>query len=180
MVNAPKILTYLLLISLCWLISCKEYDNTNINKNTNAAYANQSVNAVNKKVPPKDDAIELSKIISLPYAPEEAVWREEPPAAQANVNRTAARKITAVLRYTDEDAQKIVEQAEKYQPGTQAIINTEDWFPAELVAQSQLSGDETLKGTAYPANDFIQQPFNNGRIVRINDTNYFILELIAN
>jgi hypothetical protein len=36
-----------------------------------------------------------------------------------------------------------------------------------------------LKGAAYAANDFLQSPYNNGKLTRINDTNYFVLELFS-
>ena len=178
--TTPKTLIFVIFISLCWLSACKEYDNTNINTNSNAVTANQAVNAENKSTQPKDDAVELGKIINLPFAPEEAVFREDMPAAQANINHPTARKVTAVLKFSEEDAQKIIKQAETYRPAEQAVVSTEDWFPAELIAQSQLSGDETLKGTAYAAKDFFLQPYSNGRIARINDTDYFVLELSTN
>ncbi len=78
--------------------------------------------------------------------------------------------------FNAEDAGQIVSQAEKYQPAAAAQIDAENWFPAELIAQSQLSGDETLKGTSYAAGDFLQPPFNTGRITRIDNTDYFVLE----
>lgn len=175
----PKRLIFILLISICWLSACKEYDNSNINTNVNSALANQAANAENKNAPTRDDTVELGKIINLPFTPEEADWREDAPSTQNNSNRQTVRKITAVIKFSEEDAQKIVRQAETYKPAESAVISTEDWFPAELIAQSQLSGDETLKGTAYAANDFFHQAYNNGRIARINDTNYFVLELNA-
>ncbi len=70
-------------------------------------------------------------------------------------------------------------QAGTYKPAAEADIDAETWFPAELIAQSQLSGDESLKGTAFAADDFLHEPYNQGKITRINDTNYFVLELTA-
>ena len=170
------------LFALLGLFSaCKEYDNTNIN--SNIANANQAVNVTRKNIYAKDDTVELGKVVNLPATPEESDWREEPISVQQSGNQSPIsnkRKLTAVLKFSAEDAQRIVEQAEKYDAPKSAAINTEDWFPAELIAQSQLSGDETLKGTAYAANDFILQPYTSGRIARIEETDYFVLELFAN
>ena len=144
--------------------------------------ANQNSNAGENANLTKDNAEILHTIIKLPYEPEETVWRE----VAAN-NRNAAtensstnnKKLTAVLRFSPEDAAKATSQAETYKPPVPAQIQTEDWFPAELIAQSELSGDETLKGVSYAANDFIQSPYTDGQIIRIENSNYFILELSA-
>ena len=53
-------------------------------------------------------------------------------------------------------------------------------LPPELIAQSQGSGDEILKGKSYAANEFFSESYKNGKITRINDTDYFILELTSN
>ncbi|MCA1637367.1 MAG: hypothetical protein LC768_03365 [Acidobacteria bacterium] len=126
--------------------------------------------------------VELSKIIKLPLTPEEVTYKE----VNSNIDKggkmlptTDGKKLIVVLKFSPQDANQIVAQAEKYKPPVGAEIDAENWFPAELVAQSQLSGDETLKGTAYAANEFLQPPFNNGKITRIADTDFFVLELTS-
>ena len=122
-----------------------------------------------------DDIGELGKIIKLPVVPEEATYSE------INLNNensaTNKKKLVAVLKFSVEDANQIVAQAEKYNPPVPADIDAENWFPPELVAKSQETGDDFLKGVAYAANDFLQTPFINGKLTRINETNYFVLEL---
>ncbi|HEX8638579.1 MAG TPA: hypothetical protein VF692_10990, partial [Pyrinomonadaceae bacterium] len=98
---------------------------------------------------------------------------------QDNAAPPTGKKMTAVLKFTAEDAARIVAQAETYRPATPAQIETESWFPAELIAQSELSGDETLKGNAYAANDFLQPPYSDGKLTRLENSSYFILELFA-
>ena len=140
--------------------------NANLPKNKTANYANEN------KIPPNDNVEELERIVKLPFHPEEATWRE------TDLNTPEGeKKLTAVLKFLSEDANKIVQQAEKYKPATAVDIDAEDWFPAELIAQSQLSGDENLKGKSYAANDFLETPYTNGKITRIDDTDYFVLEL---
>jgi hypothetical protein len=125
--------------------------------------ANESANAT------KTNVEELGMLINMPIETEEAVWRNEP----------GQKRIIAVLRFSPNDAQRFVEQAEKIRKPTNASIGTESWFPAELIAQSDQSGDDTLKGISYAADDFYQAPYTQGRIVRIENTDYFVLELTA-
>lgn len=130
----------------------------NSNQNRNTASANDKVE-------------ELSLLVVLPIEPEETVWREDPGAGNT-------KKLTAVLKYPATDAPKVSALIEKTAP-LSASINAEMWFPAELIAASDLSGDDTLKGDSFPANDFFQAPYTEGTITRIEGTNYFILELTA-
>lgn len=137
------------------------------NENKNAARtANQ---AVNRKVEinTSDDTDELKKIIQLPAAPEEATFVKDD------------KKLIAVLKFSGADAAQIAAQAEKHKTPVALDVDAEDWFPPELVAQSQGSGDATLKGVEYAANDFTQPPYTSGKLIRVNDTNFFVLELSA-
>ena len=155
---------------------------SNQSPNSNSAASNQAVNSnTNSNI--KDDVDELGTIIKLPLQPEESVWREENQAKAANDNSVPPappdKKLLVVLRFSKEDANKIVAQSANYKPAAREIINNEIWFPSELTAQSQISGDETLKGTTYAANDFLQTPYSDGKLTRIDETNYFVLELLA-
>jgi hypothetical protein len=112
---------------------------------------------------------ELRPLIALPFEPEDAVWR----------GGTDEKKLIAVLRFGTADADKLVEEAKKIKPPTAAKIGSELWFPAELIAQADNSGDDTLNGTTYAANAFFQPPFTDGKLTRIQGTDYFVLELTA-
>lgn len=181
-INSRKRLVWILLISLnlCWFQACKEYDNTNLKVNLNTSDANQAINTEKTKIPSKDDTAELGRIIELPFTPEDAVWREETSGDQTGDNRTqppGERKLVAILKFTSEDAKKIVEQAERHQPPSGTKLNVESWFPPELIAKSQSSADKTIEGATYAANDFFRSPYLKGKITRISDTNFFVLEL---
>lgn len=148
------------------LAACSKIENAN---RTESSQTNQS----NDAQAIKDDVEELGKIVKLPLEPEEATYREE------NQSAPNEKKLTAVLKFSAADAAQIAVQAEKYKPAAAAEIEAEDWFPAELVAQSQLSGDETLKGFEFAANDFFQPPYENGKLTRVGETDFFVLELTA-
>jgi hypothetical protein len=112
------------------------------NKSTSANSQDDNSNS------PKSNAEELGLLINLSYDTDESLWKED----------AANKKLTAVLRFTPADANTVVSQAEKIRAPQEVEIATETWFPGELIAQSELSGDGNLKGRSYAANDFFQEP----------------------
>ena len=159
--------TVLILLLLMFFSACAEDETAN--KNANAANVNLA-NSTPANIVPKDDVDELGKIIKLPFPPEEATYYEFD---------SAEKKLVAVLLFNEANANQIVADAQKFKSSAPADIDAEAWFPPELVAKSQETGDSSLKGVEYGANDFLQTPYAKGRLVRINDTNYFVLELIS-
>ena len=117
----------------------------------------------------KTNVEELGMHVAIPYETDEAVWRQD----QDN------KKITAVLRLSSQDADKLTKKAESVKPPEPAVVSAEAWFPAELIAQSEMSGDNTVKGTSYAANEFYLPPYTDGKIMRAENTDYFILELVS-
>jgi hypothetical protein len=136
--------------------------------NSNSANAAANEAATNANVA-KTNVEELGLLISMPYETEEAVWR----------GGQDQKKLIAVLRFSPEDSNKLVEQAKNVKPPVSEKIESESWFPAELIAQSDMSGDDTLKGTTYAADQFFQPPFTEGKLTRIEGSDYFVLELNA-
>ncbi len=142
---------------------------TQSNARTNA---NASTNANSSA--PKDNIEELESLIRIPFHPQDAVWKEDP-----EYGPEKKRKLTIVLKFKSDEANKIIESLAKSGPGQRIEIESEDWFSPELVAKSQESGNETIKGLSYPAGDFAQSPFSEGRASRIEGTDFFIVELFA-
>ena len=136
------------------------------NSNTGAEPVTTSENA-NKA---NTNVEELGVLINVPYESEEASWKEE----------KGHKKVIAVLRFPEPEANRLVEDASKIAPAHDADISAETWFPPELIAQSGISGEDTLTGKAYPADPFFQAPYTHGSITRIENTDYFVLELTAN
>ncbi len=149
--------------------------------NSNSANANFLSNANSAtQIIPQDNVEALVKIVKLNYLPEEATYSETNLNSKNSEPRVPApneKKIVAVLKFSGENAAQVIAQAEKYRTAVPSDIDAENWFPEELIAQSRLTGDQFLKGATYAANDFYQTPYINGRLTRINDTNYFVLEL---
>lgn len=180
MTFAPKILSFISLWLLILQIGCSNTSNSDINANSNSQNTNSEV--INKKNLAKDDIEELEAMVKLPFHPEEALWREEPLGKQSNNNRLPSpneKNLTVVLKFTTEEANKIVETAEKIKPSQMTEMEPETWFPPELIAKSQESGNESIKGKTYAANEFYQTPFLNGKLTRIEGTDFFVLELFS-
>lgn len=117
----------------------------------------------------KTNVEELAMAVNVPFQVEDLVWREFP----------AQKRIVAVMRVDPADSEKIVSQANAQGQPENVSVPTQKWFPAELVAQAEMSGDNTLHGQAYPANAFFQEPYTTGRITRIEGTDYFVLDVTA-
>jgi hypothetical protein len=115
----------------------------------------------------KTNVEELGMLVNVSYESEEAFWKED----------VARKRVIAVLRFPESEANRLVADAEKVQPPQPTSINPESWFPPELIAQGDISGDSALKGTSYSAGAFFNAPYDTGRIVRIENSDYFVLEL---
>ena len=142
---------------------CSSADNSNSSNMSATANSNVESNKTNTNVE------ELGVLVNVPYESEEASWRQS----------SDKKKVIAVLRFSQAEANRLVEDAIKIGPAQPVTISQESWFPPELVAQGSMSGEDELTGKAYSANAFFQDPFNSGRITRIENTDYFVLELAA-
>lgn len=142
----------------------------------NANTANASANSIH------GSAEQLGMLIKLPFEAEEVAWKEQP-LGQADSNSGVPapneRKLVAVFRFSDEDSAKLVSSLTTRAKPEPVSLSPEEWYPAELLAQSEFNGEAGLRGESYPADDFYQSPYLNGKIARVVDTNYFVLELIS-
>jgi hypothetical protein len=174
MINFRAASGIFLILAIAFQIGCAGNDPQDANNNANSTAANTN------PVTAKDNVEELAGIIKLDIVPEEATYIETNPNKQnseGGVTGTNEKKLVAVLKYSPEKTAQIIAQAEKYQPAVPAEMSAETWYPEELIAQSQLTGDESIKGSTYAANDFLQAPYSKGKLTKIENTNYFILEL---
>lgn len=170
------VLSFLIVVQL--FSACAR--NTADSPNSSAGQQADNRNKVENPEKIGDTAEDLKTLINIPFEPEETVWRENKAQGSAGGAASNDRKnLTAIFRFSAEDADKLAAKAETHKTPTPTLVQTEEWFPAELIAQSELSGDETLKGTGFAADDFVQPPYTQGQIVRIENSNYFILELSA-
>jgi hypothetical protein len=160
----------LLLFVMCGCIlvfnGCRGSRNNAANSTSSSA-ANQASDNANV---PQTNQEELSLLINVPYETEDIAWKQD----------ATKKRITAVLLFSSADANKIVADAEKIHPAEAVATRVQSWFPQELIAQSEMGGGEDeVRGQAYAADQFYQDPYTSGRIIRVENTDYFIVELSA-
>ena len=136
--------------------------------NGNAANNSAVVNSANAaQAGPKDNVEELGMLVRLPVVPEEVAWEENP----------EQKKLTAVLRFSSQDAERMSAEVAKAGQATPDTVAVESWYPNELIAQGELNGESTVKGQSYPAEPFLNPPYTKGKITRVENTDYFILQI---
>jgi len=117
----------------------------------------------------RTNAEELRVFINIPQDTEDIVWREFP----------ADGKLVAIMRLSKEDANEMADAARLTGDAKKVSVQVENWFPDELVAQADMSGDGTVLADSYPATGFLLAPYTDGTIARIDNTDYFIIEALA-
>ncbi len=158
--------TGVILALFLFLVAVTGCGGGNNNSTVNPAALNPTLENANSA---KTNVEELKLLINVPYEieDEDIVWKEN----------AAQKKLIAVLRFSESDADRFVAEAAVRQVPQPVTLSSESWFPSELIAQGELSGDDSLKGFSYTADEFFQEPYNAGRIVRVDGTDYFVLEL---
>ncbi len=135
--------------------------------NTNTANSAASNSSNTAKAGPKDNIEELGMLVRLPFTPEEVAWEE---------NREQ-KTLTAVIRFSPENAQKMAAEISKNGQPSPATVTVESWYPNELIAQGEMTAESAVKGQSYPAEPLLNPPYTNGKITRIENTDYFILQI---
>ncbi|MFV0387907.1 MAG: hypothetical protein ACK5NT_04050 [Pyrinomonadaceae bacterium] len=151
----------------------------NINSDFDTGSANADSNTVT------DDEITLNSLVTFPFEPTENVWRKDGLNSNGDVNigiskEAGDKKLTAVLQFSDEDTKALLDNLNAEAKPKAVSFEPESWFPAELIAKSDTTGNSKITGNSYPATDFYKPPFIAGTITYIADTNFFILVLNSN
>ena len=115
------------------------------------------------------NAEELGMLINFAWETEDLAWKRD----------EAKKTLTAAFRLSAEDAKKLSDQLASKGQGAPKEVAVEDWFPAELIAQGESTGAAAVPATAYPASDLYQPPYTQGTISRVEGTDYFVVEVLA-
>lgn len=158
----PRLAFLLLILASQIFLGCSAK-----NGNTNAANASADNSSNTAQSGPKDNIEELGMLVRLPFVPDEVAWEEKP----------EQKKLTAVLRFSPENAAKMAAEVAKNGQPSADTLTVESWYPNELIAQSELTGESTVKGQSYPAEAFLNPPYTKGKITRVENTDYFILQI---
>jgi len=152
-------------LALLLSCSCASPPATNGNEqSTNTASGS------NSQAGPNDNVEELRSSIQVPIEPDEVVWR-------IVSDKNGRKRLIAVLRLKPEDFKALSARSSAPGPGKPVDASVEQWFPAELIAMSETTGEMAVPAMSFPANEFFQAPFNAGTVSLINDTDYVIVEL---
>ena len=118
---------------------------------------------------PKDNADEFALIVSLPVQPEEVAWEEN----------SEKKTLTAVIRFSSEGSARLLAELGKNGGAAPETLSIETWYPAELIAKAELSGESSMPGRSFAAEPFLNPPYTKGKITHIDTTDYFILRISA-
>ena len=169
--NRPTAICVFLFGSLL-IGACSSGPSSSNNQNTGNVNNTDSNKPVSQ-TETNDDIEELRSQIQIPFEPEEATWRVLPAANNG-------KRLIAVLRLTPENFRTYSSRLNASGAGRQGQASVEPWFPAELTAMSETTGEMTVPAKSYPANEFFQPPFSSGTVSVIPDTEYVIVELQSN
>ena len=137
------------------------------NQNANVGTGNTSTTVSN--VVPKDNTEELALMVALPFEPEEVAWEEN----------AEKKSLTAVIRFSTENASNMAAELAKNGSGTPETLSVEGWYPAELIAKAELSGESLIHGRSFQVDTLVNPPYTKGKIIQIENTDYFILQMSA-
>lgn len=129
-----------------------------------------------------DDIELLSRQIALPVRPAAVLWRQEVLGKQSSdVPGPTDRRLVAVLRYDEKDARALVKKVRGESKETNVgNVDVETWFPEELKKLARKDDDGTiLEGATYEADSFLRAPYSSGKLVRVGETNYFVLKILS-
>ena len=151
-----------LLLSIPFLLNCSSPGENNNLANSVGANSSNTANTG-----PKDNIDEFGLLVRLPVEPDEVAWEEKP----------EQKKLIAVIRFSPGNAEKMAAEVAKNGTPAAEELSVESWYPNELIAQGELTGESSVKGQSYPADSFLNPPYTKGKITRIENTDYFILQI---
>lgn len=120
-----------------------------------------------------DNPQELAALITFTLEPDDLAWKEFP------AKDGQRKRVLAVFQFGPEETRKLVERVAKIRPAKQVSLTIEKWFPTELTTQSEMNSDEGIPAVSYAADEFYLEPFTEGTLSRVDNTDFFVLELFA-
>ena len=171
--------------SVALTTACADSDTPAINRAANGVQSNASRNmnqstAQNPEV--KTDPASLGKIINLPVRPSEVQWTEEIfDNSKGTVPGPSDQRLAALLKFDEKGTAELVrklaaETSEKSIGGA----DVKAWFPDEVKnAAKTTDGRTKIEGAKYSPTAFYSASYRNGNLIRVGETDYFILNLTS-
>lgn len=130
----------------------------------------------------RDSVEELQGLIRLESEPEEVVFsvqKLDAEAAKKIARPVGSSRLIAVLRYEEGSDAALSEALKREGEGQPISMDIETWFPAEIVAQGQTSSDSTVRGRAFSAKALLAAPYSDGRVVAIEGSRFYVIEMFG-
>jgi len=159
-------LTIILFLSASCSLNRSSNDNPQLAANANST----SGNATDVSKSPNDDIEDLRANINVQFEPEEVSWR-------IVTNPKGGERLIAVFRLSAADAAAFAARSGAKGSHNSTDVGVENWFPPELKAMGETTGESTINGVSIPVNEFLRAPFNEGQAYVIPDSDYLIVEL---
>ncbi|HMQ02781.1 MAG TPA: hypothetical protein PKD26_02590 [Pyrinomonadaceae bacterium] len=166
----PVFVILALILSNLILFGCSVEPGSNSNQAVTNTRPAATFDPVREGV--KDNKDELGELIKLPFEPEDLVWKEFPPDKNG-------KRILAVFQLLPDDSKKLSDRLSKAAKGAEVKLRVEKWFPTELITENDLTGEEGIVATSYPATDFFHPPFVEGTVSRVGSSDFYVLDLLA-
>ncbi len=90
-------------------------------------------------------------------------------------------RLTTLLKYDEKGAKELVKILEA-ETDERSLGNTDinEWFPKEVKKEAKTLDDRSfLEGAKYQPDSFLRAPYTGGKLVRVGETNYFVLNLFS-
>jgi hypothetical protein len=178
--NANFSLTAALIMIALLLTACASSNSQAVNNQPNAAQNMNESNARNVEV--KTDIEGLEKQINLPVRPSEVKWTAEVfDNSKGAVPGPTDYRLTALLKYDDRSAAELMGKLRTEIVDTSlGNADVKSWFPEEVKKEAKtIDGRTYLEGEKYSPAAFLNAKYRNGNLIRVGNTNYFVLNLFS-
>jgi hypothetical protein len=185
MKDKPKFYLMSALIMIASATACSSSNrqaaaDTTVNNQSGASRNMNESTAKNVEV--RTDFENLEKQINLPVRPREVVWTAEIlDNSKGAVPGPTDYRLTALLKYDDKSAAELTQKlGAEIMETSLGNADVKPWFPDEVKTQAKtVDGRTYLEGAKYSPEGFLRAPYQNGNLIRIGKTNYFVLNVFS-
>jgi hypothetical protein len=176
----PVLIMMAALITACGSVNDQAVVNAPVNNKSQTSRNMNESTAQNVEV--RTDLEGLEKQINLPVRPSEVKWTAEFfDNSKGAVPGPDDYRLTVLLKYDDRGAAELIKILEAPAP-EKSTGNTDvkAWFPDEVKSEAKtIDGRTYLEGAKYLPGGFVRAPYQNGNLIRVGTTNYFVLNLFS-
>lgn len=154
--------------------------NTTVNNQSNASRNMNESTAKNVEV--RTDIENLEKQINLPVRPQEVVWTAEIfDNSKGAVPGPTDYRLTALLKYDEKSAAELKQKlGAEIMEKSLGNADVKPWFPDEVKKEAKtVDGRTYLEGEKYSPESFFKSNYRNGNLIRVGNTNYFVLNVFS-